>query len=186
MAIIKTVLLKPKSEVSEIKTHYAVIKVQTKEKYQFIDLTAKIKEIVKESKISSGIVNIVSRHTTTAILLNENESLLLADFLEKIKNFFVYEAKSHYRHDDIELRKRICPALPGDECQNADAHCRSIFLTNSQTLNIVNGELDLGYWQSLLFVELDRGKDREISVMVMGEEKKNSSPDNVVSCWPAP
>lgn len=179
-----------------MKTHHAVISFLTKEKYQFIDLTEQIREIVKESKVHNGIINIVSRHTTTAILLNENEPLLLSDFMKEIKRLFPHESQagpygslgpSYYQHDNIEQRRIACPKLSCNECQNADAHCRSIFLTNFQTLNIINGELDLGPWQSILFLELDRAKSREISVMVMGEEKKNdSSPDDVVAYWPGP
>ena len=170
-----------------MKTHYAVIKVSAREKHQFIDLTAEIKEIVGNSKIGNGIVNVVSRHTTTALLLNENEPLLIADFNQLIKNLIIYDScPAYYRHDDLERRRQMRPELACDECQNGEAHCRSILLTNSQTLNIVDGELDLGRWQSVLFLELDRPKDREISVMVMGEEKKNSSPDDFVAYWPGP
>ena len=170
-----------------MKTHHAVIKIQTKEKYQFVDLTGEIKETVKDSQIKNGVVNIVSRHTTTALLLNENEPLLVEDFTQLVKNLIVFDNRpDYYRHDDLERRRKMCPELACDECENGEAHCRSILLTNSQTLNIVDGELDLGRWQSILFLELDRAKSREISVMVMGEEKKNSSPDDAVAYWPGP
>ena len=165
----------------KLKTFHTVINLQTKKKYQFIDLTEQINKIIKESKIQNGIVNIVSRHTTTAVLLNENETLLLSDFKKEIKRLFPYRSESHYyagdrsrhyyEHDDLERRREICPELSCDECQNAGAHCSSIFLTNSQTVNIVKGRLDLGKWQRILFLELDRDKEREISVMIMGEEK---------------
>ena len=153
-----------------MKTRHAVIKVQTKGKYRFVDLTGEIKKIVSEAKIGNGIVNIVSRHTTTALLLNENEPLLVEDFTQLIKNLIVFDNRpDYYRHDDLERRRKICPELACDECENGEAHCRSILLTNSQTLNIVDGELDLGRWQSILFLELDRDKNREISIMIMGE-----------------
>ncbi len=173
-----------------MKTHHAVIKTSTKEKHQFIDLTAEIKEIVRDSKIGNGVVNIVSRHTTTALLLNENETLLLRDFLRELRRILPAESdttrysNNYYEHDNMEERRKTSPHLSCNECKNGDSHCRSIFLTNSQTLNVVNGELDLGRWQSVIFWELDLGKDREISVMVMGEEKKNFSPDNFIAYWP--
>jgi secondary thiamine-phosphate synthase enzyme len=152
--------------VKILKTQYTVIKLQTKEKYQFIDLTEEIQKAVRDSKIANGIINIVSRHTTTAILLNENEPLLLDDFIEAVENLI--DDCRGFKHNDLKLRRKICLELPKDECQNAEAHCRSIFLTNSQTLNIIDGRLDLGRWQKILFLEIDRAKEREVSVMILG------------------
>jgi secondary thiamine-phosphate synthase enzyme len=145
------------------------IKLQTKSKYQFIDITEMIKKAIKNSKVKNGIINIVSKHATTAILLNENELLLWEDFSEHIKDLFYDYLAGYYQHDDLKLRRKFCSNMPRDECQNAGAHCRSIFLTNSQTLNIKDGELDLGPWQQIIFVELDRQKEREISIMILGK-----------------
>lgn len=152
-----------------MKTHYSVIKIETRKKYQFIDLTGKIIKIVKKSKIENGIINIVSLHTTTAILLNENEPFLLKDFAECIQDLFYDHLPGYYQHDDLKQRRKLCQNMPRDECQNAGSHCRSIFLTNSQTLNIINGKLDLGRWQKIIFVELDRPRSRKISIMVLGK-----------------
>ena len=152
-----------------MKIRHHTIKLQTESKLQFIDITEMIEKAVKKSKVKNGIINIVSKHTTTAILLNENEPLLLEDFSEHIKDLFYDHLPGYYQHDDLELRRKFCQDMPRDECQNADAHCRSIFLANSQTLNIKNGSLDLGRWQRIIFIELDRQKEREISIMILGK-----------------
>jgi thiamine phosphate synthase YjbQ (UPF0047 family) len=36
-------------------------------------------------------------------------------------------------------------------------------------LNLANGKLQLGRWQSLFLIELDEARDRYISVLVMGQ-----------------
>ncbi len=144
------------------------LKIITKERFQLEDITDAILDIVRKSKVKDGIINIVSKHTTTAILLNENEPLLWSDFVASIRAIFFDFAPGFYRHDDLDLRRKLCGNIAPDECQNAGSHCRSIFLTNSQTLNIINGKLDLGKWQRIIFVELDKAKEREISVMVLG------------------
>lgn len=145
------------------------IRLQAESKLQFIDITERVKEMIRNSKVKNGIVNIASKHTTTAILLNENEPLLLEDFRKHIKDLFYNYLPGYYQHDDLQLRRKLRQNLPRDECQNAASHCCSIFLANFQVLNIKNGNLDLGRWQRIIFVELDRPKEREISIMILGE-----------------
>lgn len=130
-------------------------------------MTEKIKEIVEKSGIRNGIINIISLHTTTAILLNENEPLLLEDFIAAAKNNL--PKQKYFHHDNIRLRRQMRPTLPRDECKNAASHCLSIFLPNFQTLNIRDGNLIIGKWQNILFWELDEPKKRVISIMILGE-----------------
>jgi secondary thiamine-phosphate synthase enzyme len=56
-----------------------------------------------------------------------------------------------------------------DEPPNGHAHCKAILLGTSETLNIVDGEMNLGRWQRIFFIELDQAKERVVSVMVMGQ-----------------
>lgn len=151
------------------------IAVNTKGKFQLIDITNEIKQEVKKSKINNGIVSIVSKHTTTAVLLNENEKLLLDDFENVAKRLLPV---GFFLHDSIEERRKDYPELPEDECQNGEAHCLSIFLSNSQTLHIVDGELNLGKWQTILFWELDevtKYRLRDVSITIIGERKPPSA-----------
>jgi secondary thiamine-phosphate synthase enzyme len=63
------------------------IRFETRHSTEFIDLTDTIAAIVAETGIRDGLVNVQSLHTTTAILVNEHEPLLLSDFgalLERI------------------------------------------------------------------------------------------------------
>jgi thiamine phosphate synthase YjbQ (UPF0047 family) len=60
-----------------LKTSHHLIHLETRGSLQFIDLTDRVAEIVKESGICQGLVNIQTRHTTTAIVINEHEPLLL-------------------------------------------------------------------------------------------------------------
>jgi thiamine phosphate synthase YjbQ (UPF0047 family) len=54
------------------------------------------------------------------------------------------------------------------ECANGHSHCKQILLNSSYTFNIIDGKIDLGVWQRIFMVELDRKRDREISLMAMG------------------
>jgi secondary thiamine-phosphate synthase enzyme len=131
---------------------------------QFIDVTESIAELVAASGVLAGWVNIQTRHTTTAIIVNEHEPLLLEDLRQTLERLAPQEQS--YRHDDFSVRT---VNLEPDEPPNGHAHCKALFLRASETINVVNGRLQLGRWQRIFFVELDSARTRRISVMVMGQ-----------------
>jgi secondary thiamine-phosphate synthase enzyme len=130
----------------------------------FIDLTSTLEEVVAASGVSSGILNIQTLHTTTAIVVNEHEPLLLADFVALLEDAAPRPAA--YRHDDVT--RRTVNIVPGER-PNGHAHCRALLLCPSATLNIVGGRLQLGRWQRVFLAELDGPRRREVSTMVLGE-----------------
>ena len=82
---------------------YEELKVPTLDGIFFVDITPEIKRIVKESGVHTGSVTVLSRHTTTAITINEMESRLVDDarqFLLKL-----VPAAYPYLHNDLHLRK---------------------------------------------------------------------------------
>ncbi len=143
---------------------HALISITTVRPTQFIDITDRINALVAATRIRQGIVNVQALHTTTAILLNEHEPLLLTDFEALLDRIAPLDAG--YRHDDPHLR---VVNLTPDERTNGHAHCRAFFLAPSACLNIVGGRLVLGRWQRLFFVELDGPRERQVSTMVLGD-----------------
>ena len=131
---------------------------------EFIDLTDRIEAVTAAAGVHTGLVNVQSLHTTTAIVVNEHEPLLLADFAALLDS--VAPAAASYRHDDTTIR--TVNLAPGER-PNGHAHCRALLLPASATLNLADGRLQLGRWQRLFLVELDGPRLRDVSVLVMGE-----------------
>jgi len=139
------------------------IEFQTKEALEFIDFTDKIEEFVKESQIKDGLVNIQILHTSAALIVNENEPLLLEDFKENLKKTAPKDLV--YQHNDLTKRTvNVCP----DECLNGHSHCRAIHLLVSATLNLIDGKLQLGQWQRIFLIELDRSRERKVQIQIIG------------------
>ena len=130
---------------------------------EFIDLTDRVAAVVARSGIRHGIVNVQSLHTTTAIVVNEHEPLLLADFTSFLEE--VAPCDAPYQHDDWSARK--VNVVPGERC-NGHSHCRALLLPTSVCLNLVEGQLQLGRWQRLFLVELDGPQTRRVSVLALG------------------
>ena len=140
------------------------VQISTQRPTEFIDLTDLMARVVVESGVRTGILNIQSLHTTTAIVINEHEPLLLTDFealLERTAPQF-----AAYRHDDNHART---VNLTAAERPNGHAHCRALFLPSSLCLNISDGHLTLGTWQRIFLLELDGPREREISLVLVGE-----------------
>jgi secondary thiamine-phosphate synthase enzyme len=145
-----------------------LVHLRTKRPLEFVDLTALVAERVLRSGISEGMVTVQSRHTTAALVVNENEPLLVEDFEDLLERWAPEGAR--YRHNDLAARE----APPPDERPNAHAHARALLLGASVALNVVAGEVDLGAWQSIFLVELDGPRSRTVSVQVLGVSKADS------------
>jgi secondary thiamine-phosphate synthase enzyme len=143
---------------------HAHIRIATNYPTQFIDLTDRLEALVAQSGIRFGFVNVQSLHTTAAIVVNENEPLLLSDFADALERSA--PARAVYRHDDVAVRT---VNLTADERVNGHAHCRALILGLSACINVIYGRLHLGAWQRVFLVELDGPRDREISVLILGE-----------------
>ena len=134
--------------------------VETRAPLDFVDLTDELASRVEAAGIRDGIAHLQTCHTTTALVLNENEPLLLSDLRRMLERLVPEHAA--YDHDDVA--RRGCP--PG-EPRNGAAHCRALLLPSSQCVAIRHGRLALGRWQSLLLVELDGPRRRLLRLTLM-------------------
>ncbi len=125
--------------------------IQTTTRTELVDITDRVRTIVKESGVEDGICVISTRHTTSGIIINENERGLRSDILEMLETL-VPENKN-YAHNQID--------------NNADAHLRAALLGNSAVLPLEDGHLVLGTWQSIFFVELDGPRNRNVNVKII-------------------
>ena len=143
---------------------HATIRIRSARPTEFIDLTDRLTALLSDTAVRNGLINVQTLHTTTAVVVNEHEPLLHADFAALLDD----AAPSHatYRHDDATLRT---VNLTADERVNGHAHCRALLLGVSACLNVVDGRLRLGRWQRVFFVELDGPQERELSIVIVGE-----------------
>lgn len=140
------------------------IHITTLRPTEFIDLTDRLEAIVSGLRIRAGLVNVQTRHTTTAVIVNEHEPGLLADFTALLERSA--PAGGAFRHHEAPARSGDTTAA---ERPNGHAHCRALLLPSSAGLNVAGGRLQLGRWQRVFLVELDGPQERELSVLVAGE-----------------
>jgi len=141
-----------------------IIKLKTATTLDFIDITDKIQKVLSKIKIERGIINIQSLHTTMAVIVNEAEPLLIGDMKKTLDKVAPRTAK--YMHDNFKIRTvNMCDG----ECVNGHSHCKAIHLPTSQMLNILDNKLQLGTWQRIFAIELDRARPRRVALQIIGK-----------------
>ncbi len=138
----------------------------------FTNITSEIQEFASEWG-GDGVVNVYQRHTTSSIRILEDEILHLTDIRFWLDKYLPKHKPENrrYLHDLISLRVDV----PQDERVNAYSHMRTLFFNTSEMIPVSNGELMLGEWQDIFFIELDPGdrivplRDREIVCTFISE-----------------
>jgi len=137
-----------------MKNFAKTLTLSTSEKYQLIDVTERIEEIVSESEVEKGLCLVHASHATAAIICNEHETGLVHDILTKVKELFPPSAG--YLHDRID--------------DNASSHVASALIGASRTFPIDRGRLVRGTWQNIFLLELDGPRARRtVNVHIIGE-----------------
>ncbi len=130
---------------------------------EFVDITEQVIAAVADAGITVGIAIVYSNHTTAAVKINELEPLLLEDLERLLEHIAPRDAD--YRHNDFTVRT---VNMNEEESPNGHAHCQHLTLSTSESIPIVGGQLQLGTYQRVFFIELDCPRSREATIQVMG------------------
>jgi thiamine phosphate synthase YjbQ (UPF0047 family) len=160
------------------------------------DLTPNILALLEGSGMKQGAVNVISRHTTTAITINERELRLAKDMEKYFLSLAPPDERSEsesakkgvrYFHNDIDQRPdgeeeaqrcrdngwdidnpEALQAWRDQEPINAHSHLLSMLIGSSEHIPVVDGKMVIGQWQSILLVDLDGPRDRTVGVQFLG------------------
>jgi secondary thiamine-phosphate synthase enzyme len=134
----------------ECKVFTTTYSFSTRGEIEFIDLTDEVQEAVAKSGVKEGLVHVFAPHATGVLVLTENEYGLTEDIrmlLEKL-----VPRHGNYGHPS-----------------NAHSHLRSVLFPPDRTMPVINGRVEFGTWQSLLFVETDtHPRRRTVIIQVIG------------------
>jgi secondary thiamine-phosphate synthase enzyme len=132
------------------------IHLSTKGNADMVDITGDVRGKIKESGIRNGIVTVFCPSSTSALTTIEYEDGCLSDLRRLFDE--IVDPNRHYAHN----------ARWGDG--NGHSHVRAALLGPSLTVPFRDGQLTLGTWQQIIFVDFDnRSRRRELVVQVMGE-----------------
>ncbi len=129
------------------------LQVDTTARAEMIDITERVREVLRASGVSSGLCHVYCPHTTAGLTVNENaDPDVRHDLLLALQNAVPAQAPAgRYRHGE----------------GNSDAHVKASLVGSSQLVPVVGGALLLGTWQSLFLCEFDGPRRRTVHVKVM-------------------
>jgi secondary thiamine-phosphate synthase enzyme len=139
------------------------IEIETSQGITIHNITPEIEAILASTPIQNGHILIFSRHTTTALAINEFEERLLEDIKVYLRK--LAPESDRYLHNDLHLR----PNIPPDEPMNAHSHLMAMTLSTSEVIPVMDGKLALGTYQSILLFELDGPRKRTVFCQISGE-----------------
>lgn len=126
------------------------LRVRTRKKFEVVDLTREVADVVARAAVAEGICTVFVRHATAAIIINENaDPGFRLDVVAALDKLF---PEGIWEHDKVD--------------DNGAAHLKAAFLGPSETIPIRDGRLLLGRWQGIALVECDGPREREIVVDV--------------------
>ena len=126
--------------------------VPTQSRVQFVNITARVQDALREEGIRDGLCHVFVPHTTAGVTINEN-------------------ADPDVTRDVIAVLERLVPR--GADYRhvegNADAHAKASLVGASATVPVANGRLVLGTWQAIYFCEFDGPRQRRCIVTAIGK-----------------
>ena len=132
------------------------IKLSTRGNTDIHDITERISLAISQSGLKSGIVTVFCPSSTSGVTTIEYESGCLND-LRRLFDEIIRQDRS-YAHD----------VAWGDG--NGHSHVRAALLKASLTVPFINGQMTLGTWQQVIYVDFDnRPRRRELVVQIIGE-----------------
>ena len=127
-------------------------KISTTKKQELIDITEKVRQIVKNSKVKKGLCIVYVPHATSGILVNENyDPSVCNDIINKLEE--IVPSTGNYEHNRVD--------------DNAHSHIKASIIGPSETLIIEDRKLILGTWQGIALAEFDGPRTRTVLIKII-------------------
>ena len=162
--------------------YHETFTIQSDRRPTFEDVTDRVQGVLRKSGIRNGILVVFSQHTTCSVMIQEaaddvnywNTELLMQDLvnvLEKIiptcrtEGQYLHPGPRHIAHATGNLKEEASWSL------NTDAHLRSCLLGRSESIPLVDGELELGQFGVIYVADFDqvRARQRTVRVQIVGD-----------------
>jgi len=127
----------------------------TDTRVELINITNKVREVLKESGIKEGLCLVNAMHITASVFINDDESGLHQDYKEWLEELAPHEPVSQYAHNGFE--------------DNADAHLKRQIMGREVVVAVTDGELDFGPWEQIFYGEFDGRRKKRVLVKIIGE-----------------
>jgi secondary thiamine-phosphate synthase enzyme len=131
-----------------------IIRVQTGQREELVDITDQVEEAVKKSGINNGLVALYVQGATAALMIQENWD-------------------DSVQTDVVNLLRKLIPQgvwLHDQQDGNGDAHLKAGLVGPSETIPVIDGKLGLSQWQNVFLCEFDGPRsERRLVCTIIGD-----------------
>ncbi len=128
---------------------------QTAKRREYVNITARVEDCLRESGIREGLCLVNPMHITASVFINDDEGGLHADFEAWLERLAPEKPHSQYAHNGFE--------------DNADAHLKRQVMGREVVVAVTDGKLDLGTWERIFYGEFDGKRRKRVLVKILGE-----------------
>ncbi len=127
-----------------------------KKRRDYINITSKVEDALRESGIKEGFLLCNAMHITASVYINDDEGGLIQDYDDWLEQLAPHEPVEHYRHN-----------LTGED--NGDAHLKRQVMGRGVVVAITGGKLDFGTWERIFYAEFDGRRKKRVLIKIIGE-----------------
>ncbi len=138
-----------------MKAYTQHLTLNTKNKHEFVNVTAQVEAAIAKSGIKEGLCLVNSMHITASVFINDEESGLKKDFANWLEELAPPNVE-RYQHN-----------LTGED--NAYAHLRRTIMGREVVVAITKGQLDFGPWEQIFYGEFDGQRPKRLLIKIIGE-----------------
>ena len=152
-----------------MKSHTTYLTFKTKQRREFVRITEDVQAAVEEAGIEEGMALVSAMHITAGVWVNDDEPGIQEDVLEWLDKL----APPSWQGPANETAASLSPD-PGDYRHhrggedNGDAHLKNLLVHHQVIVPVTAGELDLGPWQQIFYMEFDGGRSKRLVIKVIG------------------
>jgi secondary thiamine-phosphate synthase enzyme len=129
---------------------------ETKSRREYINITQRVREALRESGIREGLCLVNAMHITASVYINDDEPGLIQDYDDWLEKLAPHAPTSHYRHNRT-----------GED--NGDAHLKRQVMGRQVVVAVTDGDLDFGPWEQIFYAEFDGRRRKRVLVKIIGE-----------------
>ena len=131
------------------------ISIATRHRETLVDITDAVKNVVKESAVSNGVVCVYVQGATAAIMIQENwDESVQTDVVNFLRQIIPKGVWLHDRQDG-----------------NGDSHLKAGLVGPSETVPVIDGHLGLSRWQNIFLCEFDGPREERHIVCTVLEDR---------------
>jgi secondary thiamine-phosphate synthase enzyme len=139
-----------------VKSHRKELSFEVPSRRAFVNITAQVRECLRESNISEGLALVNAMHITASVFINDDEPGLHQDYDDWLERLAPHAPTSQYRHNRT-----------GED--NGDAHLKRQVMGREVVVAVTKGALDFGPWEQIFYGEFDGRRRKRVLVKIVGE-----------------